>query len=56
MSKPDKPRGRPKADEPGSTVSTWLRTGEHDKLVKLAQQQETSISALVRQLLALKLR
>ena len=51
-----KPRGRPRVTEPGTTVSTWLRPGEHDRLIKLANLKETSVSALVRQLLVLRLR
>jgi hypothetical protein len=54
---PDPPkRGRPRVDEPGASVSTWLRPGEHDKLVRLAREQEKTISALVRQWVTLKLR
>lgn len=53
---PQRPRGRPKSDEPGTSVSTWLRPSEHDKLIRLANQQETSVSSLVRQLLLLKIR
>jgi hypothetical protein len=49
-------RGRPRNREPSSTVSTWLPAGAHDKLIQLAQEQETSISALVRSLLMLRLR
>jgi len=53
---PEKPlRGRPKSSEPSNTVSTWLPAAEHDKLIKLANKQETSVSSLVRQLLAYKL-
>jgi hypothetical protein len=44
-------RGRPPVEEPGSSVSTWLRRSEHDQLIRLAQQQETTVSSLVRQLL-----
>lgn len=51
-----RPRGRPKADEPKSTVSTWLPTHEHDKLIRLANERDTSVSALVRELLKRKLR
>jgi hypothetical protein len=53
---PVKPRGRPRVEEPGTSVSTWLRPGEHDKLIQLANKHDTTISALVRQLLILKLR
>jgi hypothetical protein len=48
-------RGRPKADEPGSSVSTWLRAGEHDQLIRLARQHERTVSSLVRELLKLQL-
>ena len=49
-------RGRPRVPEPGSSVSTWLRRGEHDALIRLAQQHETTVSSLVRQLLKLRIR
>ena len=49
-------RGRPRNAEPSSSVSTWLTAGAHDKLIQLAQEQEVSISALVRSLLMLRLR
>jgi hypothetical protein len=56
MAKPDpRPRGRPPVEEKGTSVSTWLRPSEHDKLIKLAHKHETSISSLVRQLLTLRL-
>jgi len=48
--------GRPRVDEPGTSVSTWLRPGDHDKLIRLASLREMSVSALVRDLLRLKLR
>lgn len=49
-------RGRPKADEPvGSSVTAWLRPSEHDRLIALAKQEEKTISALVRELLKLKI-
>ena len=48
-------RGRPRT-APSSSVSTWLPDDAHDKLIRLAAEQETSISALVRSLLLLKLR
>jgi hypothetical protein len=50
-------RGRPRAEEPHSSVSTWLPTRYHDRLVQLANHQtEGNVSALVRQLLILKLK
>lgn len=50
-----KPRGRPRSDEPGTSVSAWVRPSEYDRLVKMANQREQSVSALVRSLLILKL-
>lgn len=47
--------GRPRVEEPGSAVTTWLRQREHDQLIRLAQKHETTVSALVRSLLILKL-
>ena len=48
-------RGRPRLDVPGASVSTWLRPHEHDRLIRLAQRRDVSISALVRQILILRL-
>lgn len=48
-------RGRPRVEEPRSTVSTWLPARTHDQLIRLARQHEQSISATVRQLLILRL-
>lgn len=52
---PKRPRGRPKADEPGSAVMTWLRATEHDRLIALAKREEKTLSALIRELLKLKI-
>jgi len=49
-------RGRPRNAEPSSSVSTWLTAGAHDKLIQLANEQDVSISALVRSLLMLRIR
>jgi hypothetical protein len=49
------PRGRPRVDPPGSAVMTWLRPDEHDRLIQLAKREEKTISALVRELLKLKI-
>lgn len=52
-----RPRGRPRAIEPGSTVSVWLPASYHDRLIQLAAlREDKSVSALVRQLLILRLR
>jgi hypothetical protein len=51
-----KPRGRPRADEPASNaVTTWLQPRDHDRLIALAKREEKTISALVRELLKLKI-
>jgi len=55
MSDLKRPRGRPRIDEPRSTVSVWLPAKAHDRLIELAKKQEQSISATVRQLLTLRL-
>lgn len=49
-------RGRPRNAAPSTSVSTWLTSVDHDKLIALANEQEVSISALVRSLLKLRLR
>lgn len=46
-----RPRGRPRVEEPRSTVSTWVWARHHDALIKLAQKREMSVSALVREIL-----
>ena len=43
-------RGRPRVDEPRSTVSTWVWAKHHDWLVKQAAAREISVSALVREI------
>jgi hypothetical protein len=48
--------GRPRAKEAGSRISVWLPVSAHDRLIKLANEQEQSISACVRALLSVKLR
>jgi hypothetical protein len=55
---PDDPpgkRGRPRVAEAGSSVSTWVKQSEHDALIRLAEQRETTVSSLVRQLLKLRI-
>jgi len=47
--------GRPRASEPRTTVCTWIRVSDYQSLLKLAKQQETSISGLVRQMLHLRI-
>ena len=42
-------RGRPRASEPRSSVSTWLPVSVHDRLISIASAREISISELVRE-------
>jgi WhiB family redox-sensing transcriptional regulator len=51
-----RPRGRPRVDEPGSTITVYVKASDHDRLIRLAEQHEQSVSALVRTLLSLRLR
>lgn len=51
-----RPRGRPRVSEPGTSVSTWLRTDDADKLMRLASKNDQTVSSVVRQILADKLR
>jgi len=53
---PPKPRGRPPMAVKGTSVSAWVRPGEYDRLVKMANQREQSVSAFVRSVLILRLR
>jgi hypothetical protein len=48
--------GRPRLEQPQSTVSTRLPPEYHDRLIKLANDQDASVSKTVRQLLILRLR
>lgn len=48
--------GRPRAAEPGSRLTTWIPGTTHDRLIALANRRGESVSALVRQLLILRLR
>lgn len=40
-------RGRPRLDQGGSSVSTWMPDADHDRLIALARQRRCSVSALV---------
>lgn len=48
--------GRRPVNEPRATVSTWLPASYHDRLIRMANQQDVKVSALVRQLLVFRLR
>ena len=53
-------RGREKGSryvtEPRTTLSTWMEARHYDQIVQLANQQEKSVSAFVRDLIVLKLK
>lgn len=48
-------RGRPRSAEPGSAVCTWLRMSEHDRLIKMANQREMSVSEFLRSIVIIQL-
>ncbi len=50
-----RPRGRPRVETPLERVSTRLPTPEYDRLVRLANRRDQSVSSLIRQLLVLRL-
>jgi len=54
--KPPNKGGRPRAEVPGTRITTWVSTPDYDRLFRLAQKHDTSISGIVRALLNLKLR
>jgi len=51
-----KVRGRPRVEEPGTSMTVWVRVSEYDRICRMAQQRDQTVSSLVRQLLILKLR
>jgi len=53
---PKRKPGRPRVEEPGTRLSTFLRNSDYDRLVRLALKQDRSVSALVRDLLKVRLR
>ncbi len=48
--------GRPRIEEPRSSVSTWLPAHAHDRLIQIARERDTSVSAVVRSLLIIRTR
>ncbi len=56
--KKDEPNrgGRPRVLESRASVSVWLPASAHDRLIQLANKQDQSISATIRQLLAVRLK
>jgi hypothetical protein len=47
--------GRPRSPEVKSTLSTWLPASTHDQYIQAAKTRETSVSALVAQVLILNI-
>lgn len=47
--------GRPRATESKSSVSTWVSSTEHDRLIRLATERDQSVSETVRQILQQRL-
>lgn len=51
-----KPRGRPRVAAPaGASATTWLRGADYDRLIALAKREDKTLSALIRDLLKLKI-
>jgi hypothetical protein len=40
--------GRPRAKEAGSSVSAWVPTSAHDRLIQVAKAQDKSVSEVVK--------
>ena len=53
--RPIRQRGRPRVAERLEQVGTRLPIAYYDRLVQIANQRDTSVSSLVRQLLILRL-
>ncbi len=49
-------RGRPVAAVKGTTLSVWMPTPNYDQICRMATKQEKTVSALVRDLLVLRLK
>ena len=57
LSASDRPRrGRPRAEEPCTSVSTWMPDRYHDRLIEMANEKNVSVSRLVRHLLVIQLK
>jgi cytidylate kinase len=49
-------RGRPRIELAASTsLTTWVRASDYDRLAQIAKREEKSLSAIVRELVKLKL-
>jgi len=44
-------RGRPRSTDPGSRVSTWIPARYHDQLIRIANERDISVSAVVNKVL-----
>lgn len=49
-------RGRPRSEQPCTSVSTWVPTPYHDRLIKMANQRGMTVSSLVKQIIVIQLR
>jgi hypothetical protein len=53
---PHRKRGRPRVQEPRSSVSTWIPSQAHDRLASIARSNDVSVSAVVRRVVFLFLK
>jgi hypothetical protein len=44
--------GRPRVPEPSTTVTTWVKSADYDRLVVVARRRDESVSAVIRNLIA----
>ncbi len=51
----ERKRGRPRSAVPHSRVMTWLPVEVHDRLIRIANARETSVSGLVNRIVVLTL-
>lgn len=49
-------RGRPRAIEEHSKLSTWVPAAQHDRLIAIARARDVSVSSLVKRAVVLFLR
>jgi hypothetical protein len=49
-------RGRPRVDQPRTSVSTWVPATLHDRLIEQANRAELSVSEYVRRVLIVRLK
>ena len=48
--------GRPRVEVSGTKLSTYVRTPDYDRIVRLALKEDRTVSAIVRDLLRLNLK